>query len=292
VPVAQARVHYTQLMNNDCHYLLQAKTLSRRISPSAEVAEVSLRLRKGDVLGLLGLNGAGKSTTLKMLAGLLVPDSGSIAINGFSLSEHPLEARAALGYLPDTPPLYPDMRVSAYLKLAAELRRVPRRRVRGAIDRALEVCDLGDVSKHRIAALSKGFRQRVGLAQAIIHRPKLILLDEPSSGLDPHQMQSMRALIKTLGEDAAVIFSTHLLPEAVAVCNHIAVMHHGRIVASELKEDDGETNHKKPLARDQLDMLFANLVQFGTPTAPVTTLTVKANQASANQSSIADVIDA
>jgi len=274
-------------MLNDRHYLLQANSLTRRISPTSEVSEISLRLRQGDVLGLLGLNGAGKSTTLKMLAGLLVPDSGSISINGFSLSEHPIETRAALGYLPDTPPLYPDMRVRAYLKLAAQLRRVPRRHLKSSIERAIDVCDLGSVSKQRIATLSKGFRQRVGLAQAIIHHPKLILLDEPSNGLDPHQMQSMRGLIKSLGEDAAVIFSTHLLPEAVAVCNHIAVMHDGRIVASELNSEDTET-----LQRDQLDMLFANLVQFGTPSAPVTTLTVKASQQDSTKTGVADVIDA
>lgn len=239
----------------------------RQISPTARIADVSLNLHQGDVLGLLGLNGAGKSTTLKMLAGILVPDAGDIEIAGLSLADDPLGARARLGYLPDTPPLYPDMRVSAYLKLAAQLRRVPKRQVKAAVSRAIELCDLGKVSNHRIAALSKGFRQRVGLAQAIVHEPSLILLDEPSSGLDPHQMHSMRELIKNLGENAAVIFSTHLLPEAVAVCNHIAVMHNGRIVASEL----GHPN-TQALQRDELDTLFANLVQFGTPKAPVQTL--------------------
>ncbi len=272
-------------MVNDRPILLRATSLSRLISPTARVADISVTLREGDVLGLLGLNGAGKSTTLKMLAGLLVPDGGDVEIDGHSLMEHPLAARAQLGYLPDTPPLYPDMRVAAYLKLAAQLRRVPRKLVKPAVDYALEVCDLTAVAKHRIAALSKGFRQRVGLAQAIIHRPKVILLDEPSSGLDPHQMQSMRTLIKTLGQDAAVIFSTHLLPEAVAVCNHIAVMHNGRIVASELPSDTPVTAETEisehitqPLLRDDLDTLFTNLVQFGTPKAPVRTLTSKIEQ--------------
>jgi len=278
-------------MVNDRPILLQANALTREISPSAKVADVSLTLRRGDVLGLLGLNGAGKSTTLKMLAGLLVPDEGDIFIHGESLAEQPLKARAHLGYLPDTPPLYPDMRVASYLKLTAQLRRVPRKQIKSAVSYALETCDLGSVSRHRIAALSKGFRQRVGLAQAIIHRPKLILLDEPSNGLDPHQMQGMRQLIKNLGEDASVVFSTHLLPEAIAVCNHIAVMHNGRIVASELG-NDSEGSNEQQIKRDELDTLFANLVQFGTPKAPVQTLTNKPSSASKNESNPEDVIDA
>jgi len=261
--------------------LLRAHALTRKISPSAQVADVSITLRQGDVLGLLGLNGAGKSTTLKMLSGLLVPDSGEIEIGGQSLADYPLKARAQLGYLPDTPPLYPDMKVSAYLKLAAQLRRVPKNQLKASVDYAVQTCDLASVAKHRIAALSKGFRQRVGLAQAIIHRPSLILLDEPSNGLDPHQMQGMRQLIKNLGEEAAVIFSTHLLPEAIAVCNHIAVMHNGRIVASELPADVSNASKitERPkvqaLKRDELDTLFTNLVQHGTPKAPVSTLNKK-----------------
>lgn len=254
-------------MANNRPILLQAASLMRHISPTARVKDVSLSLRQGDVLGLLGLNGAGKSTTLKMLAGILVPDAGHIEIGGYSLADDPLRARAQLGYLPDTPPLYPDMRVNAYLTLAARLRKVPKREVKSSVSHVIERCDLSDVSNQRIAALSKGFRQRVGLAQAIVHSPSLILLDEPSSGLDPHQMQSMRELIKNLGESAAVIFSTHLLPEAVAVCNHIAVMHNGTIVASELGHPETQS-----LQRDDLDVLFANLVQFGTPKAPMQTL--------------------
>ncbi len=253
------------------------------MSASARVADINLTLRRGDVLGLLGLNGAGKSTTLNMLAGVTVPDAGSVTVAGYSLAEQPLQARAALGYLPDTPPLYPDMRVGAYLKLTAQLRRVPKRLVRSAVDDASELCDLTAVQKHRIAALSKGYRQRVGLAQAIIHKPQLILLDEPSNGLDPHQMQSMRQLIQGLGETAAVVFSTHLLPEAVATCNRIAVMHQGRIVASERDTNAGTEQTAKeqgvqPLHRDELDTLFSNLVQFGTPKAPITTLSNKAAQ--------------
>ncbi len=263
--------------------LLEAQTLSRQMSASARVADINLTLRRGDVLGLLGLNGAGKSTTLNMLAGVTVPDAGSVTVAGYSLAEQPLQARAALGYLPDTPPLYPDMRVGAYLKLTAQLRRVPKRLVRSAVDDASELCDLTAVQKHRIAALSKGYRQRVGLAQAIIHKPQLILLDEPSNGLDPHQMQSMRQLIQGLGETAAVVFSTHLLPEAVATCNRIAVMHQGRIVASERDTNAGTEQTAKeqgvqPLHRDELDTLFSNLVQFGTPKAPITTLSNKAAQ--------------
>jgi len=275
VPACRATVIYTIRMVKERPILLQAEALTRHISPSAQVTDISLTLREGDVLGLLGLNGAGKSTTLKMLAGLLVPDTGDITINNHSMADQPVLARCNLGYLPDTPPLYPDMRVLAYLKLAAQLRRVPRREVKTAIDYAVQTCDLSRVANHRIAALSKGFRQRVGLAQAIIHKPKLILLDEPSNGLDPHQMQSMRNLIKTLGDTAAVIFSTHLLAEAVAVCNQITVMHNGRIVANEMANAATHGNANQGLDREKLDTLFANLVQFGTPKAPIRTLTKK-----------------
>jgi len=210
--------------------LLEATQLNRRLSDDAGVYDISLTLQRGDVVGLLGLNGAGKSTTLRLLSGTLVPDSGEVIISGHSMTEAPLEARERIGYLPDTPPLYNDMRVRDYLRLCAQLRRVSKNRISQKVDAVLEHCDLQEVRRQRIAQLSKGFRQRVGLAQAIVHEPDVLLLDEPSNGLDPNQMQGMRRIIQAAGESKAVVFSTHLLNEAQAVCNRIAVVHQGRLI--------------------------------------------------------------
>jgi len=230
--------------------LLEATQLNRRLSADAGIHDISLSLQRGDVLGLLGLNGAGKSTTLKMLAGTLVPDSGHVSISGFSIAETPLQARQRIGYLPDTPPLYNDMRVADYLRLSAKLRRVRKSSISEKLNEVLEHCDLQSVSHQRIGQLSKGFRQRVGLAQALIHEPDVLLLDEPSNGLDPNQMQSMRSIIKQAGEKQAVVFSTHLLNEAQAVCNRIAVVHQGRLIhESDVSGKDAQLEH-----------LFTNLV--------------------------------
>jgi len=230
--------------------LLDATGLHKRLSTDAGIHDISLTLRRGDVLGLLGLNGAGKSTTLKMLGGTLTPDSGHIAISGFSLSEAPLQARQRIGFLPDTPPLYNDMRVAEYLRFCAKLRRVSRASIAQKLESVLSLCDLHDVARQRIAQLSKGFRQRVGLAQALIHEPDVLLLDEPSNGLDPNQMQGMRNIISQSGEKQAVIFSTHLLNEAKAVCNRIAVVHQGRLIhQADVSDND-----------DQLEALFTGLV--------------------------------
>lgn len=210
--------------------ILQAEQLNRKLSDTAGVTDLSLHLHRGDVLGLLGLNGAGKTTTLRLLAGTLAPDSGNVTVAGYSLTEQPLEARQRLGFLPDQPPLHNDMRVRDYVMLCARLRRIPRDQVAHRTYDVLERCSLTDVSRKRIGLLSKGYRQRVGLAQAIVHNPDVLLLDEPSNGLDPNQMQGMRNVISSVGENNAVVFSTHLLNEAQAVCNRIAVVHQGRLI--------------------------------------------------------------
>lgn len=216
--------------NKVTEYLLDARAVNRQLSEDAGVHDISLTLRRGDVLGLLGLNGAGKSTTLRLLSGTLIPDSGEVLISGFSMNEAPLQARQRIGYLPDTPPLYNDVRVGDYLKLCAKLRRVEKRFITDRVNAVLEQCDLAAVQRQRIGKLSKGFRQRIGLAQAIVHEPDVLLLDEPSNGLDPNQMQGMRQIIQRAGELKSVVFSTHLLNEAQAVCNRVAVVHQGRII--------------------------------------------------------------
>ncbi len=217
-------------MSRSTHNLLIATELSRSLGDGGGVAGVSLTLNKGDVLGLLGLNGAGKSTTLRLLAGTLTPDSGSVTIAGHSLTDEPMQARQQIGFLPDTPPLYNEMRVRDFLVLAAKLRRIGTAARANRIDAVVEQCDLSDVINKRIGQLSKGYRQRVGLAQAMVHEPAVLLLDEPSNGLDPNQTQGMRDAIKLAGTNQCVVFSTHLLNEAQAVCNRIAVIHEGRLI--------------------------------------------------------------
>lgn len=199
---------------------------------------ITLSLARGDVLGLLGLNGAGKSTTLKMLCGMLVPDGGSVTIDGHSLQEQPLEARRRIGFLPDQPPVYDDMRVHEYLRLCGQIRGLRGSVLRERQDEVIDQCSLKKVSGKLIATLSKGYRQRVGLAQAIIHKPTVLLLDEPGNGLDPQQLEAMRELIRDYACDQAVVFSTHLLSEAQSTCNRVAVIHEGKLVADVLA--DGE----------------------------------------------------
>lgn len=238
-------------MSVSANPVLHANKLNRKLSENASVQNLSLSLHRGDVLGLLGLNGAGKSTILRMLSGTLVPDSGAVSINGFSLSEQPLQARQHLGYLPDQPPLFNDMRVTDYITLCAKLRRVKVATLHQRVSDVLTQCDLHGMKDKRISQLSKGFRQRVGLAQAIVHEPSVLLLDEPSNGLDPNQMQGMRDIISSVGEKHAVIFSTHLLNEAQAVCNRIAMVHGGKLL-----HDNAVTNDN-----GQLEKLFESLTR-------------------------------
>ncbi|MFK8075098.1 MAG: ABC transporter ATP-binding protein [Granulosicoccus sp.] len=215
------------------HLALQATSLHKRLSANAAVSNISLNLQRGEVLGLLGLNGAGKTTTLRMLSGVLVPDSGTVSIDGFSLSGQPLHARSRLGYLPDQPPLYDDLRVHEYLILAGKIRGLGGKQLQKRQSTVIEQCMLGPVVGKHIGALSKGYKQRVGLAQALIHEPALLLLDEPSNGLDPQQLEGMRALITDVAATSAVILSTHLLSEAQAICNRVAIIHEGRLVTDQ-----------------------------------------------------------
>lgn len=211
--------------------LLEARSLTLRHGSDAGVRDISLSLQRGDIVGLLGLNGAGKSTTLRMLCGALVPDAGTVQINGYSMAENPLQARAQIGYLPDQPPLYDDMRVKEYLTLAGRIRGLDRQTTAKRLSRIVEQCALGDVQGKIIGTLSKGYRQRIGLAQALIHEPAVVLLDEPANGLDPQQMEGMRSLIREIGRSQTIIFSTHLLSEVTVTCTRVAIIHDGQLVA-------------------------------------------------------------
>lgn len=209
---------------------LSARDLCREYGRYVAVDHVSLELHRGEVLGLLGPNGAGKSTTMRMLTGLLAPSSGSIQICGIDLLEKPTAAKAQLGFLPEIPPLYPDLTVDEYLRLAARLHRVPKAEESAALASVKQRCGLNDCGNRLIGVLSKGFQQRVGIAQAIIHKPAVIILDEPSVGLDPNQMREIRQLIRDLGKTSSVILSTHLLSEVVSVCDRVQILHKGQVV--------------------------------------------------------------
>lgn len=209
---------------------LSARNLSRRYGSRDIVQNVSFELRHGEVLGLLGHNGAGKSTTLQMLTGTLSPHAGEIDICGINLLRHPEQAKACIGYLPETPPLYREMRVDDYLLFAAKLHRVSKNRLPDALAETKQRCGLEECGKKIIATLSKGYQQRVGIAQAIIHRPQVIVLDEPTVGLDPAQIREIRTLIRELGDAHSVILSTHLLSEVENICDRVEIMQKGRLI--------------------------------------------------------------
>jgi len=209
---------------------VEASELTRVYGNNAVVRDVSFSLSKGEVLGFLGPNGAGKSTTMKMLTGNLAPTSGSIKICGIDIIDQPKDAKALIGYLPETPPLYKELTVDEMLSLAARLHGVSRGSVKKAVQTVKERCGLTEMSRRLIDNLSKGYQQRVGIAQAIIHNPMVVILDEPTVGLDPIQIRDIRALIKELGGEHSVILSTHILPEVEIVCDHVQIIHKGELV--------------------------------------------------------------
>ena len=213
--------------------LIQADHLYRYFANHCAVKDVSFTLEKGEVLGFLGPNGAGKTTTMQMLCGLLAPNSGQIIINRIDLLDHPQQAKRNLGFLPDQPPLYRDLTVLEFLQYCAKLHQIPGKGFSKAINHAMARCGLADVSKRMIANLSKGYQQRVGIAQAILHNPEIIILDEPTVGLDPIQIREIRELIKELGQDHGIILSTHILPEIQQTCSHVQIIHQGQLVLKE-----------------------------------------------------------
>jgi len=210
--------------------ILSARDLTRWFGKQQVIRGISLQLKRGEVLGLLGHNGAGKSTALQMLTGCLLPDSGEIEICGISMLKHPIQAKKNIGYLPETPPLYRELSVNDYLTFAARLHGVRSDMVSELLVQARQNCGLESVGKKIIGTLSKGYQQRVGIAQAIIHRPALIVLDEPTVGLDPSQIRETRALIRELGNSYSVILSTHLLSEVESICDRVEIMQHGKLI--------------------------------------------------------------
>jgi ABC-2 type transport system ATP-binding protein len=213
--------------------LIQVSHLYRYYGTTCAVKDVSFEVRRGEVLGFLGPNGAGKSSTMQVITGNLAPSAGSVAINGIDILEKPREAKASLGYLPEQPPVYKEFTVDEYLHFCGHLNRLPRARVAAAVTRAKERCGLTDVGRRLIGNLSKGYQQRVGIAQAIIHSPDVVILDEPTVGLDPIQIREIRNLIRELGKDHSVILSTHILPEVQATCSRVQIINRGELVLSD-----------------------------------------------------------
>jgi gliding motility-associated transport system ATP-binding protein len=218
------------MLQSDSAVTVSARGLSRRFGGHFAVREVNLSVMRGEVVGFLGLNGAGKTTTMQMLTGNLAPSAGSIEICGIDLLEHPTRAKFRIGYLPETPPLYPELKVDEYLRFVGRLHGLRREGLATAVKQAKQRCGLVENGNRLIGTLSKGFQQRVGIAQAILHDPDLVILDEPTVGLDPNQIREIRSLIRELRGEHSVILSTHLLPEVETLCDRVEIMHEGRVV--------------------------------------------------------------
>ncbi|HUJ79114.1 MAG TPA: ABC transporter ATP-binding protein [Nitrospiria bacterium] len=216
--------------------MIEADQLTKRYGALTAIEQVTFRVDAGEVLAFLGPNGAGKTTTMRILTGSLPATSGRVRVAGYDIDESPLEVKRRIGYLPETLPLYPEMTVTEYVRYVARIKGVSRSSLRQAVDQALERCALGQVRGRLIGNLSRGYRQRVGLAQALIHDPPVLILDEPTGGLDPKQIIEIRELIKTLAGAHTVILSTHILPEATAICQRVIIIHKGRVVAVDTPE--------------------------------------------------------
>jgi len=223
-------------MTSNVETTVSVNQVSRYYDKLLAVNNLSFSMQRGEILGLLGPNGAGKSTTMQMITGNLAPSSGQISINQFDILDDPKQAKLELGYLPEKPPLYADFKVDEFLLFCAKLNRISKSHQNKAIDSAKQRCALGDVGSRLIGNLSKGYQQRVGIAQAIIHNPALIIFDEPTVGLDPIQIREIRQLIRELGKEHAVILSTHILPEVTSTCDRVLIINKGELVLTESTE--------------------------------------------------------
>jgi ABC-2 type transport system ATP-binding protein len=217
--------------------MIAVTDLTKRYAGRTAVAGISFTVTRGEIVGLLGPNGAGKSTTMRILSCFLPATSGTVRIAGFDVFHQSEEVRRRIGYMPENNPLYPEMRVREYLKFRARLKGLDRRRSRERVATVMEQCGLTEVDRRIIGQLSKGYKQRVGLADALVHEPELIILDEPTIGLDPHQIRAVRQLIKSLAGKHTVLISTHILPEAEMTCNRMLIMYDGKILAADTPDN-------------------------------------------------------
>lgn len=217
--------------------MIEVENLTKRYSGHTALSNISFTVNRGEIVGLLGPNGAGKSTTMRILACYLPASSGTVRVAGLDVYHDSDEVRRRIGYMPENNPLHLDMRVREYLRFRARLKGLSRKRTNERVDTVMQQCDLTEVSRRIIGQLSKGYRQRVGLADALVHEPDLIILDEPTIGLDPHQIRAVRQLIKDLASSHTVLISTHILPEAEMTCNRMVIMYEGTILAADTPEN-------------------------------------------------------
>src|SRR5213079_1062589 len=217
--------------------MIKVENLTKRYAGQPAIRDLNFEVSQGEIMGFLGPNGAGKTTTMRILSGFMPPTSGSATIAGFDVFSQSLQARTRLGYMPENVPLYSDMRVTEYLNYRAALKGVQHRRVAERVGDLKELCGLKEVEKKLIGALSKGYRQRVGLADALVNEPELLILDEPTIGLDPNQIRQVRELIKNLGRQHTILLSTHILPEVEMTCSRVIIIHKGRIEACDTPEN-------------------------------------------------------
>jgi ABC-2 type transport system ATP-binding protein len=234
--------------------MIEVVNLTKRYQKLLAVSDISFRVERGEVLGFLGPNGAGKTTTMRILTGALPATSGRVEVAGFNVFEQPMQVKRRVGYLPEVPPLYDELDAAAYLRFVARLKGVRRARLASEIDRVVTTCGLTDVTRRLIGNLSKGYRQRVGLAQALLGDPEVLILDEPTIGLDPNQIAEIRSLIRSLADQHTVILSTHILPEVVQVCQRVVIIDRGKIVAN-------DTLDKLTSEQRSLEQTFHELTQ-------------------------------
>jgi ABC-2 type transport system ATP-binding protein len=270
--------------------VIEVRNLTKRYGPFTAVDGVSFSVEKGQILGFLGPNGAGKTTTMRILTGYMPPTEGTARIAGFDVQDQPVEAKRRIGYLPETPPLYPEMTVRDYLTFVARIKGVPSGEVAPRVSSAMEKARVADMARKHCGKLSKGYRQRVGLAQALIHDPDVLVLDEPTAGLDPKQIIETRDLIRSLGGTHTIVLSTHILPEVSQTCQRVVIINKGRLVAEDTPENltarlqGGATVHVEVDAagRDPLPLLTGipgvTGVQQMPATGPTLSLEVQSEQ--------------
>ena len=213
--------------------MIRVQGLTKRYARTVAVDDISFEVEKGRIVGFLGPNGAGKTTTMRVLTCFLPPTSGTAQVAGYDVMKQPLEVKRRIGYLPESPPLYPEMEVIEYLHFVANLKGVPKSERQQRVDQSIERCAIGDVRTKLISSLSRGYRQRVGLAQALLHNPDVLVLDEPTAGLDPKQIIETRELIKRLAGEHTIILSTHILPEVEQTCEQVIIISKGKLVATD-----------------------------------------------------------
>ena len=240
--------------------MIEIDKLSKRYRDLVAVNEISFNVAKGEIVGFLGPNGAGKSTTMKIITGFLPASSGSVKVSGVDVFEDPMTVRKSIGYLPEIPPVYPELTVREYLKFVAKLKKIPRKELTSEIDRVIERLSLQTVERRLIRNLSKGYQQRTGFAQALLGNPPVLILDEPTVGLDPRQIGEVRELIKELSGEHTVILSTHILQEVVATCERVVIINRGQIVADNTLKNLVD-EHKDQASAQSLEQIFLSLTE-------------------------------